>query len=160
MSEPSAAGGFSLFDAEERRLADAGRLLERIKDGDPGLLAEVRALADAYSRSVREQRRLVKVSDRLQNQMALLNQELERRRAEAEEALDRLRQAQETLVQTENWPHRRPGRRCRPRDRTPVGIALSCASHLADSTKAIRALLRPTTSASFQALHGYRHHLS
>ena len=141
MSEAPASGGFSLFDAEERSLADAGRLLDRIKDGDPRVLAEVRALADAYSRSVREQRRLVKVSDRLQNQMALLNQELERRRAEAEEALDRLRQAQETLVQTEKLAslgalvggvaHE---------INTPVGIALSCASHLADSTRTIRAL--------------------
>lgn len=141
MSEAGPAGGFSLFDAEERTLADARQLLERMKGGESAVLAEVQALADAYSRSVREQRRLVKVSDRLQNQMALLNQELERRRTEAEEALDRLRQAQETLVQTEKLAslgalvggvaHE---------INTPVGIALSCASHLSDSTASIRAL--------------------
>jgi len=141
MSEGTGKGGFSLFDTEERILDGAKRLLERMKDGDPELLSEVGILADAYSRSVREQRRLVKVSDRLQNQMTQLNQELARRRAEAEEALDRLRQAQETLVQTEKLAslgalvggvaHE---------INTPVGIALSCASHLDDSTKAIRAL--------------------
>lgn len=141
MSEGTGKGGFSLFDAEERILDGARRLLDRMKDGDPDLLAEVGVLADAYSRSVREQRRLVKVSDRLQNQMTQLNQELARRRAEAEEALEQLRQAQETLVQTEKLAslgalvggvaHE---------INTPVGIALSCASHLDDSTKAIRAL--------------------
>lgn len=141
MSDGATAAGFSLFDAEERTLADARALLDRIKDGDPGLVAQVRSLADAYSRSVREQRRLVKVSDRLQNQMTQLNQELDRRRAQAEEALEQLRQAQETLVQTEKLAslgalvggvaHE---------INTPVGIALSCASHLADSTKSIRAL--------------------
>ncbi|MBI2241770.1 MAG: HAMP domain-containing histidine kinase [Magnetospirillum gryphiswaldense] len=141
MSEDTGKGGFSLFDAEERILAGAKSLLERMAGGDPQLLSEVGTLADAYSRSVREQRRLVKVSDRLQNQMTQLNQELARRRAEAEEALEKLRQAQETLVQTEKLAslgalvggvaHE---------INTPVGIALSCASHLDDATKAIRAL--------------------
>lgn len=141
MSDSGPVGGFSLFDAEERILAGVGHLLERMKDSDPSLLADVRGLADAYSRSVREQRRLVKVSDRQQNQMALLNQELERRRMQAEEALEKLRQAQETLVQTEKLAslgalvggvaHE---------INTPVGIALSCASHLADATAAIRTL--------------------
>lgn len=141
MGKGPAASGFSLFDAEERRLADAAHLLQRLDGGDPTVLADVRALVDAYARSVREQRRLVKVSDRLQNQMSSLNQELGRRRTEAEVALDRLRQAQETLVQTEKMAslgalvggvaHE---------INTPVGIALSCASHLADATKSIRAL--------------------
>ena len=141
MTKQPSAAGFSLFDAEERSLAEATSLLERLKPGDPAILAQVQALADAYARSVREQRRLVKVSDRQQNQMTQLNQELERRRAEAEEALDRLRLAQETLVQTEKLAslgalvggvaHE---------INTPVGIALSCASHLADATAAIRAL--------------------
>lgn len=141
MSDTGPVGGFSLFDAEERILAGVGHLLERMKDSDPSLTADVQGLADAYSRSVREQRRLVKVSDRQQNQMAQLNQELERRRMQAEEALGQLRQAQETLVQTEKLAslgalvggvaHE---------INTPVGIALSCASHLADATTAIRAL--------------------
>lgn len=132
---------FNLFDAEERVLAEAETLRERLSGSDPELRAGVEALADAYRRSVREQRRLVKGSDRLQHQLASLNQELARRRAEAEEALAKLRQAQETLVQAEKLAslgalvggvaHE---------INTPVGIALSCASHLADATTHMRKL--------------------
>ncbi|MEW5729443.1 MAG: sensor histidine kinase, partial [Pseudomonadota bacterium] len=83
---------FNLFGAEEKILAAAEALARRLADGPDG--ADVRALVDAYRRSVREQRRLVKVSDRLQGELA-------KRTAEAEEALARLREAQEQLVQTE-----------------------------------------------------------
>jgi two-component system NtrC family sensor kinase len=134
-------GSFNLFDAEERILAAAARLQRRLTDADPELRQGVETLTEAYSRSVREQRRLVKVSDRLQNQMATLNQELARRRAEAEEALAQLKDAQETLVQAEKLAslgalvggvaHE---------INTPVGIALSCASHLADATTRLQAL--------------------
>lgn len=132
---------FNLFDAEERVLAEAEALRERLSDSDPELRAGVEALAEAYRRSVREQRRLVKGSDRLQHQMASLNQELAKRRAEAEEALAKLKQAQETLVQAEKLAslgalvggvaHE---------INTPVGIALSCASHLSDATSHMRKL--------------------
>jgi signal transduction histidine kinase len=132
---------FNLFDAEERVLASATELEHRLADADPGIRQGVAALTEAYSRSVREQRRLVKVSDRLQHQLATLNQELGRRRAEAEEALDRLKEAQETLVQAEKLAslgalvggvaHE---------INTPVGIALSCASHLADATSDLQRL--------------------
>lgn len=134
-------GEFNLFESEERVLAAAARLRARLAEADPSLREGVEALADAYSRSVREQRRLVKVSDRQQAQMAALNQELAKRKAEAEEALERLKEAQETLVQAEKLAslgalvggvaHE---------INTPVGIALSCASHLADSTARIRRL--------------------
>jgi two-component system NtrC family sensor kinase len=134
-------GGFNLFDAEERVLAAAARMMIRLADADPTIRDGVAALTDSYSRSVREQRRLVKVSDRQQAQMATLNQELARRKAEAEEALERLQEAQETLVQAEKLAslgalvggvaHE---------INTPIGIALSCASHLADSTAAIAKL--------------------
>lgn len=140
-SETESAGGFNLFDAEERVLAAAARLQRRLIDADPDTRQGVEALTDAYSRSVREQRRLVKVSDRQQNQLANLNQELAKRSAEAEEALAQLKEAQETLVQAEKLAslgalvggvaHE---------INTPVGIALSCASHLADSTKRLTAL--------------------
>ncbi|TAN72091.1 MAG: sensor histidine kinase, partial [Magnetospirillum sp.] len=96
---------------------------------------------DAYGRSVREQRRLVRVSDRLQAQLASVNQELGKRKAEAEEALEGLKAAQESLVQAEKLAslgalvggvaHE---------INTPVGIALSCASHLADATADMRKL--------------------
>lgn len=132
---------FNLFDAEERVLAEAEALRERLSGSDPELRAGVEALAEAYRRSVREQRRLVKGSDRLQHQMASLNQELAKRKAEAEEALAKLKQAQETLVQAEKLAslgalvggvaHE---------INTPVGIALSCASHLSDATSHMRKL--------------------
>lgn len=132
---------FNLFDAEERVLAEAEALRERLAQSDPEVRAGVEALAEAYRRSVREQRRLVKGSDRLQHQLGSLNQELARRKAEAEEALTKLRQAQETLVQAEKLAslgalvggvaHE---------INTPVGIALSCASHLADATTHMRKL--------------------
>lgn len=132
---------FNLFDAEERVLAEAEALRERLSGSDPELRAGVEALAEAYRRSVREQRRLVKGSDRLQHQMASLNQELAKRKAEAEEALAKLKQAQETLVQAEKLAslgalvggvaHE---------INTPVGIALSCASHLSDATAHMRKL--------------------
>jgi signal transduction histidine kinase len=134
-------GGFNLFDAEERVLAEAGTLRSRLENADPDLRQGVEALTEAYRRSVREQRRLVRVSDRLQHQLASVNQELAKRSAEAEEALARLREAQETLVQAEKLAslgalvggvaHE---------INTPVGIALSCASHLADATDQMRKL--------------------
>jgi two-component system NtrC family sensor kinase len=139
--DSESGGGFNLFDAEERVLAAAARLQRRLTTADPDTRQGVEALTEAYSRSVREQRRLVKVSDRLQNQLANLNQELAKRRAEAEEALAQLTETQETLVQAEKLAslgalvggvaHE---------INTPVGIALSCASHLADSTKRLAAL--------------------
>lgn len=141
MASNANAGGFNLFDAEERVLAEAEALHGRLADAAPEVRGGVEMLAEAYRRSVREQRRLVKVSDRLQHQLASVNQELARRRAEAEEALARLKEAQETLVQAEKLAslgalvggvaHE---------INTPVGIALSCASHLADATAHMRAL--------------------
>ena len=141
MADKGAAASFNLFDAEERVLAEATVLREKLADGEPEVRAGVEALADAYRRSVREQRRLVKVSDRLQHQLASVNQELARRKAQAEEALARLKEAQETLVQAEKLAslgalvggvaHE---------INTPVGIALSCASHLADATAHMRTL--------------------
>ncbi|HTH16686.1 MAG TPA: HAMP domain-containing sensor histidine kinase [Magnetospirillum sp.] len=141
MAAHPSGGGFSLFEAEERVLAEAGNLRERLAEADPELKHGVETLTEAYRRSVREQRRLVRVSDRLQAQLASVNQELAKRKAEAEEALTQLREAQETLVQTEKLAslgalvggvaHE---------INTPVGIALSCASHLADATERIRKL--------------------
>lgn len=133
--------GFSLFDAEEKSLEQAEELRRRLEQAPAEIKDGIGSLIDAYSRSVREQRRLVKVSDRLQAQLASVNQELGRRKAEAEEALESLKTAQESLVQAEKLAslgalvggvaHE---------INTPVGIALSCASHLADSTASMRKL--------------------
>ncbi|CAA7615467.1 sensor histidine kinase [Magnetospirillum sp. SS-4] len=132
---------FNLFDAEERTLEQAEALRRDVAGSPQPVRDGLDALIEAYGRSVREQRRLVKVSDRLQAQLAAVNHELGRRKAEAEEALDRLTAAQESLVQAEKLAslgalvggvaHE---------INTPVGIALSCASHLADSTARMREL--------------------
>ena len=135
------AGGFNLFDAEDRALAEGTALAGRLADQPAEIRDGVAALVEAYRKSVREQRRLVRQSDRQQAQLAALNQELAGRTAEAEEALARLQEAQETLVQSEKLAslgalvggvaHE---------INTPVGIALSCASHLADATARLAGL--------------------
>lgn len=133
--------GFSLFDAEEKSLEQAEELRRKLEYAPDEVKNGIGSLIDAYSRSVREQRRMVKVSDRLQAQLAAVNQELGRRKAEAEDALESLKAAQESLVQAEKLAslgalvggvaHE---------INTPVGIALSCASHLSDSTTSMRRL--------------------
>ncbi len=137
------AGSFNLFDAEDRSLAAGQALAEGLAASPAEVRDGVATLVEAYRRSIREQRRLVRLSDRQQAQLAALNQELAGRTAEAEEALARLQDAQETLVQAEKLAslgalvggvaHE---------INTPVGIALSCASHLADSTQRIAGLYR------------------
>ena len=129
-------GDFNLFDAEEKTLGQAGELRRLMAEAPQELRDGLDSLIDAYGRSVREQRRLVRVSDRLQAQLASVNQELGKRKAEAEQALDDLKAAQESLVQAEKLAslgalvggvaHE---------INTPVGISLSCASHLADAAR-------------------------
>ncbi len=55
-------GGFSLFDQEERVLQSAASMIGMLENVAGG----VRELADAYGQSYREQRRLLRISDRLQ----------------------------------------------------------------------------------------------
>lgn len=141
-----------LFAAEEQTIADAERLRACLADADPTLREGVLRLIDAYRRGYREQRRLVKVSDRLQAQLANVNHEVERRRAEAEEALTRLREARDSLVQAEKLASLGALVAGVAHEvNTPVGIALSCASHLADSTARLRHALAsgPITRGDF-----------
>jgi signal transduction histidine kinase len=130
---------FNLFDAEDRLLAEAEALRRSLADQPAEVRDGVDSLVEAFRRSVREQRRLVKVSDRLQGQLAAANQELARRRAEAEDALVRLRETQETLVQSEKLASLGALVAGVAHEiNTPVGIALSCASHLSDAVKDLR----------------------
>ncbi|PWC32514.1 HAMP domain-containing sensor histidine kinase [Azospirillum sp. TSO35-2] len=130
---------FNLFAAEEEALAKARSLGKRLEADAPDCVAEFNALIAAFERSTREQQRLVRVSDRLQGQLNDANRELERRRTEAEAALDRLREAQEAMVQSEKLASLGALVAGVAHEiNTPVGIAVSCASHLADATAAMR----------------------
>ncbi len=132
---------FNLFAAEEQAIEQARALGKRLGDAAPGCVADFEALVEAFQRSTREQRRLVRVSDRLQAQLGSLNQELERRRQEAETALERLRDAQEAIIQAEKLASLGALVAGVAHEiNTPVGIAVSCASHLADETGRLKRL--------------------
>lgn len=132
---------FNLFDAEDRVLEEAEALRLRLAASPEEVRDGVAALVEAFRRSVREQRRLVKVSDRLQAQLASLNQELDRRRTEAEDALARLEETQASLVQSEKLASLGALVAGVAHEiNTPVGIALSCASHLDDAVREMRRL--------------------
>ncbi|WP_448188621.1 sensor histidine kinase [Azospirillum sp. sgz301742] len=126
---------FNLFDAEEQVIERAQSLGARLAEVTPDFGAELAELVEGFKRSYREQRRLVRVSDRLQGQLAAANQEAERRRQEAESALERLREAQDVLVQQEKLASLGALVAGVAHEiNTPVGIAVSCASHLSDAT--------------------------
>ena len=80
---------FTLFTNEERVLDDAERMirsLEAVGDG-------VNALAKAYRRSYDEQRRLLRVSDRVQADLQKTNDQLQEKTRELEAVNERLRDA-------------------------------------------------------------------
>ncbi|PWC43453.1 ATP-binding protein [Azospirillum sp. TSO22-1] len=133
---------FNLFDAEEQVIERAQALEARLTALAPEVGAELAELVDGFKRSYREQRRLVRVSDRLQGQLATANQEAERRRREAEDALERLREAQDVLVQQEKLASLGALVAGVAHEiNTPVGIAVSCASHLSDATARLTAMV-------------------
>ncbi|WP_376959099.1 HAMP domain-containing sensor histidine kinase [Azospirillum sp. A26] len=130
---------FNLFAAEEEALAKARALETRLGALAPDCLPEFRDLIAAFELSTREQQRLVRVSDRLQAQLSDAIHELDRQRSEAEAALDHLREAQEAMVQSEKLASLGALVAGVAHEiNTPVGIAVSCASHLADATQAMR----------------------
>lgn len=90
-------GGFSLFEQEERVLQGADSMLGMLEDVAGG----VRELAAAYRQSYREQRRLLRISDRLQLDLHQANQTLESQAAELtllNEALRKEIDLRETLA--------------------------------------------------------------
>lgn len=131
---------FTLFDAEEQAIEQARLLRDRLASAAPECCADVDALVEAFKRSYREQQRLVRVSDRLQGQLAAATQEAERRRREAETAFQQLKEAQEVLVRAEKLASLGALVAGVAHEiNTPVGIAVSCASHLSDATGKLKA---------------------
>lgn len=80
-------GGFSLFEQEERVLQSADSMIGMLEDVAGG----VRELAAAYRQSYREQRRLLRISDRLQLDLHQANQTLESQADELKLLNDALR---------------------------------------------------------------------
>ncbi len=70
--DPARDDGFSLFDAEEAIIGRADVMLARLSEMADG----VQELAGAYRRGTREQRRLVRMSDRMQLELQRVNQRM------------------------------------------------------------------------------------
>ncbi len=70
--DPAQDDGFSLFDAEEAVIGRADVMLSRLSEVADG----VQELAGAYRRGTREQRRLVRMSDRMQLELQRVNQRM------------------------------------------------------------------------------------
>jgi diguanylate cyclase (GGDEF)-like protein len=85
MSQPNDPTGqnspYSLFDTEERVIDQAGGMIVKLQDVAGG----VQALADAYRQSYNEQRRLVRLSDRMQLELQTANQRLAEQAAELQQ---------------------------------------------------------------------------
>ena len=67
---------YSLFDNEERIIKQAEQLSKDFCQKAAEMKASLQNLTEAYSRSLREQQRLVRVSDRQQEQLRQMTQEL------------------------------------------------------------------------------------
>ncbi|WP_409523656.1 GGDEF domain-containing protein [Nitrincola sp. MINF-07-Sa-05] len=89
---------FSLFFNEERVIDEAAAILEKLDDVAHG----VRSLAEAYSQAYREQRRMVRLSDRMQLQLQSANHALAdqaKELSQLNEALQREVEEREKLTQ-------------------------------------------------------------
>ncbi len=75
------SGDYTLFDVEERVLCDAQEMVRKLDEVAQG----VRALAEAYRRSYREQSRLVRLSDRMQEELQEANHGLTQQAEELRE---------------------------------------------------------------------------
>lgn len=89
---------FSLFFNEERVIDEASAILDKLEDVAQG----VRSLAEAYSQAYREQRRMVRLSDKMQLQLQSANHTLAdqaKELSQLNEALQREVEEREKLAQ-------------------------------------------------------------
>lgn len=89
--ESATDGAYTLFDVEERVMREAETMVRQLEEIAQG----VRGLADAYGRGYREQRRLVRLSDRMQEERHEANRSLK----EQAEALRTLNSALEAEIE-------------------------------------------------------------
>ena len=118
---------FSLFAQEEAVLAQAEQMLGKLDEVADG----VRALARAYRQSYHEQQRLVRLSDRMQEELRGLNAKLEAEVAAREELAGRLTELASTDSLTGAATRRRfselaehERRRCH-REGKPLGLVIT-----------------------------------
>lgn len=75
---PADRTDFSLFDTEERVISEAGDMVRKLEELGEG----VKSLAGAYRQAYREQRLLVRLSDRMQAELQTANQQLAKQAAD------------------------------------------------------------------------------
>lgn len=80
-TKDAGTGDYTLFDVEERVLRDAEEMVRKLDEVAQG----VRTLAEAYRRSYREQSRLVRLSDRMQEELQEANHGLTQQAEELRE---------------------------------------------------------------------------
>ena len=90
-AENPARSGFTLFTQEERVLDNADQMIRSLESVGEG----VQALAQAYRRSYDEQRRLLRVSDRVQADLHQANQRLSDKTRDLESLNERLNEVNE-----------------------------------------------------------------
>ena len=88
----SASVEFALFKEEDRALANALAMVEQLDEVSHG----VKSLSSAYRRAVAEQKRLVRVSDRVQAELREVNSRLEKEIEQNERLMEELRLAATT----------------------------------------------------------------
>jgi len=126
---PTASADFSLFAQEEAVIEQAEEIIGKLEDVGEG----VRALARAYRQSYRETQRLVRLSDRMQDELRRLNAKLETEVAAREDLAGRLAELAATddltgaltrrrLTELIEHERRRCGREGKPLSLTMVDI--------------------------------------
>lgn len=99
MSDQSKSAEFSLFDNEEKVIRQAVDLAENFSVYAKEVQGSLHDLVTGYQRSLKEQRRLVRLSDRQQEQMRTMTNELKQEIEQRKLLEEQLKQFNETLEQ-------------------------------------------------------------